>query len=468
MKVLIISYVDDNFGDNLIRICFENLLKVVFKNLNIDSYEISRMNLKNIDHSLICQADIIFFAGGGLFGLSYLNFFDYLNEIITIADQNQIPVVFSSIGINNMDATPETENVLRNILKHKCIKYIAVRENIDLFKSYAGSDCHYEIEQVCDPAVWTQYIYHNLSENPKTSVGINVVRGGLFKDNKKNWNLQDEMNYLNELKNLLDEANIDYKFYTNGSLLDNNTLHYFADQYDIPDDYLIFPHSTREFIEAVKSFNCVSAIRMHSAIVSYAFDIPSICLIWNDKIPLFYRNIHQDNRSISLDEWNAPLVFENIKILLNDKSYHKDETYLMTLYQYLYKVISEIFHKNETIFNFSQIVNELSTYKVSDDEDLFDYRFKCDKAEHHYLSRFMELEKKKSEIKELKSKIKQQNETFENQQKVIQDQKQQSNEQKSFIANQKKIIKKQKDELNYLNNLFFVRVYKKLKKMFSK
>lgn len=36
MKILIVSYEDDNFGDNLIRICFESLLKVVLKNLGLN------------------------------------------------------------------------------------------------------------------------------------------------------------------------------------------------------------------------------------------------------------------------------------------------------------------------------------------------------------------------------------------------------------------------------------------------
>lgn len=75
-KILIVSYVDDNFGDNLIRICFESLFKVVLKNLNIDlsECEIRKMALKKVDADLVCDSDVIIFAGGGLFGLSYLNF----------------------------------------------------------------------------------------------------------------------------------------------------------------------------------------------------------------------------------------------------------------------------------------------------------------------------------------------------------------------------------------------------------
>ena len=79
MKILIVSFVDDNFGDNLIKICFESLLKVVLKNLHLaeNDYEINKMPLKRIDRALVTGSDVIFFAGGGLFGLSYLNFFDY-------------------------------------------------------------------------------------------------------------------------------------------------------------------------------------------------------------------------------------------------------------------------------------------------------------------------------------------------------------------------------------------------------
>lgn len=49
MKILVIHYNDDNFGDVLICNCFKQLLKVVLENLNIKNteYEINVMGLKN-------------------------------------------------------------------------------------------------------------------------------------------------------------------------------------------------------------------------------------------------------------------------------------------------------------------------------------------------------------------------------------------------------------------------------------
>ncbi|MBQ1412669.1 MAG: polysaccharide pyruvyl transferase family protein, partial [Clostridia bacterium] len=183
-NILVVSHVDDNFGDNLIRICFGRILSVVLQNLGLDQDKvtISYMALKEIDEAFVKNADIIAFAGGGLFGLSYLNFFDSLDRITLLAEEHQIPVIFSSIGINNMDVSTDNEHKLRAILQRKCIKAVSVRENLHIFREYAGQ-CDYEICKVCDPAVWTKYVYHSqldhLPSHPQPLVGINVVRGGL-------------------------------------------------------------------------------------------------------------------------------------------------------------------------------------------------------------------------------------------------------------------------------------------------
>ena len=60
------SCVDDNFGDNLIRICFEKLLRAALINLGVDlaEVELAKMSLKTTDRELIRSSDLLFFAGG--------------------------------------------------------------------------------------------------------------------------------------------------------------------------------------------------------------------------------------------------------------------------------------------------------------------------------------------------------------------------------------------------------------------
>ena len=441
MKILIVSFIDDNFGDNLIKICFEALLKVALENHGIKEYEITQMSLKKIDRDLVKDSDFIFFAGGGLFGLSYLNFFDYINEIALIAEEGEIPVIFSSLGINNMDATEDAEQLLKNILKKKCIKAISVRENFELFQEYS-KDCSFEIESACDPAVWTKYVYGMENASRENVVGINVVRGGLFKDNKKNWRLTDELNYLYELKSLLDESGIEYTFYTNGSLLDNNTLRYFARKYSIPASRIDYVQTTRELVEAVSRFNAIAAFRMHTSIIAYSFNIPSIAMIWNDKIPFFYQQIGHPDRALEPEVWSGEMVFERLQAIRNDTDFNEDKykEYLMSLYVYLYRTISKhILGESQTsshsMFTFEEVARQLVKKSVTIDEDEHDLRFKLDKAERQYLNRFVQLRKKDKELQALKAEI--------------------------------SSLKKKDEELDRLNNLLAIRFFRRLKRPFG-
>ena len=124
MKILVTAIYDDNFGDMLIRTNFVSLLKVAAENMNIsDSTEILQMDLKNVDEELVKKADCIIFAGGGIFGLSYLGLSQYLDKIVTIADESNIPVYFSSMGVVNMDAQDGNDKILKEILSKPCPVY---------------------------------------------------------------------------------------------------------------------------------------------------------------------------------------------------------------------------------------------------------------------------------------------------------------------------------------------------------
>lgn len=477
MKILIISFVDDNFGDNLIRICFESLLKVVLLNhgLTEADYSISRMNLKSIEKDSVIYSDIIFFAGGGLFGLSYLNFFDYLKQIMDIAEEQNIPVIFSSIGMNNMDADAEGEKVLTDFFEYSCIKAMAVRDHADLFRKYTQS-CSFSIEEVCDPAVWTKYVYNIRSAADKKSglIGINVVRGGLFKDNGRAWKLADELNFLKQLSELLDEAGLEYRFYTNGSILDNNALHYFVREYSIEEGKCIFPHTTREVVSAVSTFDAAVTFRMHSSIIAYSFSVPSISLVWNDKIPFFYKSIGYPGRALESDKWDAVYVSGLLKkVIDNGQELQPGNTYkeyLMTVYSFLYRTLAEFLNKDSqnNMFEFERVASRLSRYEPGIYEDMFDMRFKLGKAEKQYLARFLDIKEKdksiklyKKEQKELEAQIKKQKKEAEMlAAKNIRLSKQLEKDKEEYS----RTIREQKKEIELLQKKFGVRVINFLKR----
>ena len=401
MKILIPSIYDDNFGDMLIRHCFESLLRAALDELGL-SAQIDIMPLKEIDEQMVRRAEYIFFPGGGTFGLCYTGFFDYIERIVNIAQETGIPVVFSSVGFDNQDATPEGEERLRTLLHKDCVKAISVRDDAQLFGPYAeGSGL--DVKQVCDPAVWTRSVC-DLSEKHEQGkiVGINVVRGGLFGDNKHGWRFKDELNYLDELKKLLNEAGYDYRFYTNGSILDDNALHYFARQYGIPTEKTMYINSTRELVNAIEGFDFVCAIRMHSSIIAYALGVPAINAVWNDKIYKFYANIGRPDDAIAIENYSAKIAFDKAVKGIDEGRRQPDEAFLMSTYEFIFDTLKELTGATgERHRSFDEIKRCMERENIPKRDEQIDHMTKIKRAEKLYLDRFTDVKARDREIKKL-------------------------------------------------------------------
>lgn len=411
LRLVVVSYVDDNFGDNLIRISFHALLDVALADhgLRPEDAVITPMSLKHIDEDLLEAADAIFFAGGGLLGLSYLNFATHVEQIVSTADRRGIPVVFSSIGLNNMGAEGGNTDAMADILRRPSVKAVAVRENLALFETIA-EQTSLQIRQVADPAVWTKYVYGMTDVEPDGSIGINVVRGGLFAANDRSWGLTDEMNYLSGLREQAEAAGIRTQLYTNGSLDDNNTLRYFAREYDVPESDIVLPQTTREVIEAIASRSAIASIRMHSSIIAYSFGIPTVSLEWNDKLPHFYKAIGHPERLLSFDEWSAESSFARLQDAgraPESEAGYRD--YLMSTYRYIHEVVGRHVLENARTDageqSFEDVAAALTARAERIDEDEFDLRLKIGKAERAYLGRFVKLRAKDHELRELRSSV---------------------------------------------------------------
>lgn len=451
MKVLIIALYDDNFGDMLIRTNFTQILKVVFHDLQIRDYEIDSMHLRDVCRERIESADLIMFAGGALFGLSYQHFHDHLFEILDCADACHVPVVFSSLGANNMYGDEESKKRLAETLHKDCVKAIAVRDNPDFFRTYTeGTDL--EVHVTCDPAVWTRYTYAKDIEgiregrmNEVPVVGINVVRGKLFKSNGLDWSLKDEENYLKAFSTRLEEAGFAYRFFTNGSVTDNNELLSFADLHEIPPEKVILPATTRELVQAVAQFDMVAAIRMHASIVSYAMGIPSVNLVWNNKIQHFYRNIGYYNRAIEVENWTDEMLLGEMKSM-NDSypaSDYPSPVFLMSVYHFLYDTLKKLTGSQSQAgpMCFGDICRKLEDMQIPLEEDVIDLRVKVAKSETHYLKLSKLFRLKKKDIKSLEKmnqKLQEKNQT---------------------LMDQRDELKK---ELKRINQYKVIRLYKKL------
>lgn len=251
------------------------------------------------------------------------------------------------------------------------------------------------------------------------------------------------MKYMDEIGRLLEERGVDYYYYTNGSFLDNNSLLYFAKEYDIPRERIILPQSTRELVETIYGFSSIAAIRMHSSIISYALGVPSVNLVWNDKIPFFYENIGYPGRAVSFDDWDTKEAVDTLLTIENDPSYRPDPDYMMSLYDFLYDLMGKFLDvdlSSTEKFDYPRVKTELINDPVSLQEDLDELVLKVQKGEKHYLSRFVEMKKQDKAFRQLKKECEKKD----------------------------REISRLKKESEKLNRLFVVRAYKKLRNVKKK
>jgi len=489
MKILIVSFFDDNFGDMLIRICFENLLRCALENLGVkeDEIQIEKMNQMEIDSDKIFSSDVVFFSGGAMFGFNYQNFLENIEKIVSLAQSRNIPVVFSSLGVNHIESCQGDETRLCALLENKTVKYMSVREHPELFEKYAKNS-HLDVIGVCDPAVWAGTVYSKYIEKKesKKTVGINVVRGGLFKANGINWSLEKEEKYLSDLKNLLEKEGIDYRFFTNGSVLDCNTMKHFSVEYGIPEEKMIYPDTSLELIRAVSSFDAVACVRLHASIVSYSLAVPSVNLVWNEKVPYFYKNIGYPERALPIEGDVALNVFNEVTKLLHDSRYKPDEKYLMTLFDFLIDSLSGIFSLPcEKRYSFEQVSSYLKKHGVDESEEMIDISTKLKRGAHFYFNLFNADREKHKKIKELEAENKRIREEYissfgdsdgsgslageiEKLHKKLYKAQNELENYKNNYEKERRRADKYKARLDKINSRFIVRLYNKIKKLFGK
>lgn len=81
--------------------------------------------------------------------------------------------------------------------------------------------------------------------------------------------------------------------------------------------------------------------RLHAAIISYALEVPSVSLVWNNKQILFGEIIKRKNSFITKDNFTSDYILKMLSLELDDPV-KMDEDYQRTDYEFLEEVLKSI------------------------------------------------------------------------------------------------------------------------------
>ena len=131
------------------------------------------------------------------------------------------PVIFSAIGVESFDEDNYACKHLKNALNSKYVKMITTRDNIDALNCFVdGTDIN--VAKVSDPAVFCSNVLNDVvtqkrNKSKKKKIGVFVIRGNAFKDNRISFDKNQAIEMWLELAEKLEKKGYDYEFLTSGS-----------------------------------------------------------------------------------------------------------------------------------------------------------------------------------------------------------------------------------------------------------
>lgn len=350
----------DNVGDQVIEACNLSLIRLAMRNLGYSEQNvhitskaiaiISDKYCSTKDSSLLKAAkreiekcDVVLFGGAPVFNFAYQNFYLKTATILTLARQYGKPVLFSAVGIDSYSDTDPKCQLLKDALHNGSVKQITTRDGIEHLKRYIFPSNDIEHRLVPDPAVYTKYVFKPFTaQSHSNKVGIFVFRAGGFKANGISFPREKQALFWSKLCKALEDHSIKYELLTSGHFADEAFLDYLAREGYVKAAKCRFNvNCPEDLICLISSYKSVVSCRLHPSIISYSLDIPSVSLIWNQKVTDFYTHIGYPERAVPVSKIladNDILIDPIIDMLLsfNHKSLAKDTSFIYSFYETLY------------------------------------------------------------------------------------------------------------------------------------
>ncbi len=294
-----------------------------FRMVNLDTNKLEINILKSYYREQLDSPNLIVIVGGGVIKYKYQSFHLFLTALIELADEMSIPIVINAAGIEGYDEKDPRCQMLKKALNKDIVKSITTRDDVEtLSLNYIDKDSKKHIGKVADPAVYCDEVYKQ-TKKPSNIYGIGLVRGGIFLDNDRNLSQEKIIKFYADLILEMESRELEYRLFTNGLPADSELIKHIEVKLKLRQLQVIEPKDDNELVEVIASFTTVIAARLHANIISYALNVPSIGLVWNDKLTLFGQDIGYPERFFEYDQLNASKIVD-AAVLANEQGYEQE------------------------------------------------------------------------------------------------------------------------------------------------
>lgn len=260
--------------------------------------------------------DLAIFAGGQLF-MDYFVFPIYY--YVKYLSKRNIPIIFNACGSGPIH-DKKLIRMMKKALNNEKIKSISTRDDLQKLQALYFDAYGSQIQKTFDPALCTEEVY-DITEIQTDKIGLGVI---YCKNITEEENLSIWRNIIRELE----KRKLKWEIFCNGSPEDfafgNRLLTYLGySEKERMSHIAQRPQRPQELVDTISRYQKIISFRLHSHIIAYSLNIPSIALIWDEKLKFFFKKINHEERCL-----NALTSSKKVVDLLIEIEYEKEDSEL--------------------------------------------------------------------------------------------------------------------------------------------
>lgn len=241
--------------------------------------------------------DAVVFAGGQMFMDRYALF---LEAHVRRFRERDIPVFFNACGTGPA-YSPKIARRLKQTLESPCVKYISCRDDAALVnRRYAPC------LETYDPALAAAGIYGVCREEKADTIGLGVIFNVAVSEKK-------QTRFWLKLVRALEHRGQKWQFFTNGDPADMayaRTVLASMPELAGREGELLRPRDVEpaDLVRTIAGYQAIISFRLHSHILAASLDVPSVALVWDEKLPFFFEKIGHPERCFRVDSDPAAVL----------------------------------------------------------------------------------------------------------------------------------------------------------------
>lgn len=257
------------------------------KQLSCQEYRLNAM-MQGLDRNCDTDADLVVFAGGQMFMDDYALI---MERCVQNFARQQIPMIFNACGVG--EGYSEAIRLrLKAALNDPWVCHVSSRDDAVLVDRRYFDEQRTEV--TFDPALWAGSVYGIEKDPNADTIGLGIMGA-------KSVPASAMTKFWIRMIRELERRQLKWKIFTNGDPVDVCMVRHIISK--MPElkgreETCMAPVPTRprELVQMIAQFRSLISFRLHSHIIAASLGVPTIAMVWDNKLDFFFEKIGHPER----------------------------------------------------------------------------------------------------------------------------------------------------------------------------